>query len=412
MANQFNVTDLLSMETLRLLINKLQVASFFNTDYNKEFTREFPIGESVRVPLPQRFTIRDGLGYNPQPINRIYTTVNFQSPFGVDFEWDSVEQALFMERGMERVKGEYLEKAAAQMAQEIDSRAALWAKDNTNNIVGVLGTAPSAFSDVGKIRQRMVEKAGWTGKERGLIIDPAINTALVSAAIQYFNPASDISRQYREGSIGRNNGFDWYESMSLYSHTAGTWTSPAVVNVPAQGATSLTVTLTAGDIVTRGDKFEIASVFPVNPMTRRQTNAADEMTFTVLNSFVAVGGDVDVIQISPAIYGPGSQYQNVTALPAAAASITLFPGTSSPNGKVGKVSLALNRDAFALVGVKLENPKAVEVSTQTRDPQTGIAIAFVRAFDPIQRKMVNRFDGMIGFGNLYPDNCAVAWLGA
>jgi hypothetical protein len=100
----------------------------------------------------------------------------------------------------------------------------------------------------------------------------------------------------------------------------------------------------------------------------------------------------------------------VDALPAIGATLTLYPGTTSPNGKAGINGLALNRDAFALVGVKLEIPKACEMSSQARDPKTGISVAFVRMFDPIERKMVNRFDVLLGFGNLYPDNCAVRVL--
>jgi hypothetical protein len=52
------------------------------------------------------------------------------------------------------------------------------------------------------------------------------------------------------------------------------------------------------------------------------------------------------------------------------------------------------------------------MASQTRDPQTGISVRFVRMFDPQQSKMVNRFDVCIGFGNLYNDQCAVRILGA
>src|SRR5690348_4237242 len=130
MANNFQFVDWLSMEGLRLLTNKLEVSQGFNTDYNKEFTKEFAVGETVRVPLPQQFTIRDGLGYNPQAIDRIYTTVTCNQIFGVDFEWDSAQAALQMERGQDRIKTEYLEPAMEQIKQEIDSRCALFAYQN------------------------------------------------------------------------------------------------------------------------------------------------------------------------------------------------------------------------------------------------------------------------------------------
>jgi hypothetical protein len=33
-------------------------------------------------------------------------------------------------------------------------------------------------------------------------------------------------------------------------------------------------------------------------------------------------------------------------------------------------------------------------------------------FDPVQRKMINRFDVLLGFGRLYSDECSVRILGA
>lgn len=399
------------MEGLRILVNKLQVAQFFNTDYNKEFTKEFAVGDTVRVPLPQRFVVREGLGYSPQAINRINTTVTVDQIFGIDFEWDSAEQALKLERGKEAIKKNYLDPAMAQLAQEIDSRAALWAKNNANNIAGILGTNPTAFSSyTNAARQRFIELACPSG-EKGAIIPPGVNTSLVNAAIQYFNPSGDISKQYKEGSIGRQGGFDWYESMSLYRHTAGNWQTPASVTVKGSGQSgdTLLVNATTGDTFKKGDTFSILDVNAVNPSTRRSTGSAKQ--FVVLEDVTAANSEA-TLSISPSIYGPGSQYQNVDALPVTTKVLTLFPGTTSPDGKTGTVGLALHRDAFALVGVKLETPKAVELASQTRDPETGISVRFVRMFDPQQSKMINRFDVLIGFGNLYPDNCAVKLLSA
>jgi hypothetical protein len=414
-ANSFNYVDWLAMESLRLLLNKLQVAQFFNTSYNKEYTKEFAVGETVRVNFPQRFSIREGLAYSPQAINRQNTTVTVDQIFGVDFEWDSAEQALTMERGRDKIEKEYLDPAMAQIAQEIDSRCALWAKNNTPNIVGALGTDPTSFTTFNQARQRMVEYAGWTGAKRGMIIPPAVNTSLVAAAVQYFNPADAISKQYKEGSIGRNSGFDWYESMSLYTHTAGVWQTPASVTIAGSNQTgsSLLLNCTSGDTFIKGDVISIAAVKGVNPMTRRVVGGAATKQFVVTATTTASAATVTV-PIYPAITGPGSPYQNVDALPLDTALVTLFPGTTAPSTgpKSGINGLALNQDAFALVGVKLETPKAVEMASQKRDPETGISVRFVRMFDPQQSKMVNRFDVLIGFGNLYADQCAVRVLSA
>lgn len=411
MPNTFEYTDWLTMEGLRILQNKLEVAQFFNTDYNEQFTKEFPVGETVRVPLPQKFEIRTGLGYSPQALEARHTDVTVNDPFGVDFEWDSAEKALKMPRGEERIKRQFLDPAMAKIAQYIDSKCAEWAYQNTNNVVGSLGTNPTTFDATSAAAlERMTEMACPLTGELGMILPPAATRAVKTGAITYFNPSSDISRQFRTGSIGKADKFDWYTSMSLKDHTAGTLTSPTISGASQSGST-LTIACTSGDTVAKGDVISIDNVYAVNPMTLEVTSRAQDKQFVITQAQTATGSTM-TINISPAIVGPGSVYQNVDALPANGATITLFPGTTSPNGKQGRQGLALHRDAFALVGVKLANPKqsSVELASQTRDPDTGISISFIRAFDPVGRKWINRFDTMIGFGNLYPDNCAVRVL--
>lgn len=396
------------MESLRILINKAQVAPFFNTEYNKEFTREFAVGETVRVKLPQRFLVRDGLGYSPQPIDRKYTTVTVDQIFGIDFEWDSVEKALRMERSMDSIRSEYIEPAMAQLANELDSRCALWAYQNTNNIVGALGTTPTSIGTYLQARQRLNELSCPAG-DRGMIVSPGMEYTIVSNTTTVFNPASEISRQYKEGSMGRAAGFDWYSSNNLYSHTAGTWANTLTVQTtPSNGATSVVVGGTVSETLKKGDVFAFSASYKVNPVSRRSVGHLAQ--FVVTEDLTLTGGVADVLKFAPAIYGPNHQYQNVDALPVgASATITNWPGTTAPGTgpKKGINGLALHQNAFALVGVKLEVPKAVELASQTRDPATGISIRFIRAFDTEQSKMINRFDVLCGFGNLYPDNCAV-----
>jgi hypothetical protein len=259
-----------------------------------------------------------------------------------------------------------------------------------------------------------VEYAGWTGAKRGMIVPPGVSVSLTTATAQYFNPTDQISKQFKEGYIGQNSGFQWYESMSLYSHTAGVWQTPASVTIAGANQTGSTLLLncTSGDTFKQGDSISIAAVFGVNPMTRRATGTRPK-DFVITADTTATAATVTV-PIYPAIVGPGSPYQNVSALPGNTALVTLFQGTTAPSTgpKSGMNGLAINQDAFALVGVKLEVPKAVELASQERDPDTGISVRFVRAWDPIQSKMTNRFDTMIGFGNLYADQCAVRSLGA
>lgn len=406
--NQLEYVDWLSMESLRLLTNSLEVAPFFNTDYNNEFTKEFTVGETVRIPLPKLFLITDGFGYQPQPIIDRHTTVTVDQAFGVHFEWDSAEQALKLPRGEEKISRLILKPAMARIRQEIDSRCAKFAYQNTPNAVGTLGTDPTTFDAVyGAAGQRLAELACPPG-DLGMIVAPSVARSLRAAAVSLFNPVDAVTKMWKKGAIGEVNGFDTYQSMSLYSHTSGTWAGAVTVNGAGQFGSTLNVTCTTGDTFNQGDVFNIGSVNDVNPMTLRSTGTLKQ--FAVLVP-VTGAASAAALTITPPIVGPGSPYQNVDALPANAAALTLFPGTTSPNGKVGVNSLAIHGDAFALVGVKLANPKSAEMASYARDPQTGISVSFLRMFDPIQRKWINRFDVLLGFGILYNDHCAVRVLG-
>ncbi len=412
MPNTFEYATWLSMECSEILESKRAVSQHFNTDFNKEFKQKFPIGDSVQVPFPQQFTVRNGLNYDPQLINRRHATITFDEPFGIDFEWDSAEEYLRAPRGREKVRKEILEPAMSQLAQEIDSRCALFAYRNAPNVVGSLGTNPSSYDGTSAAaRQVMQELACPDTGERALIVPPSVMRAVKSANLALFNPVSDVSKQFRNGIVGYADGFDWYESMSLYRHTAGTWQGAVTVTSTQTGTaaiSSLALTCTTGDTFKAGDKFSIASVLPVHPQTRR-TFGTSAKQFTI-TADVTGASSTATISFTPPMYGPGSQYQNVDALPVASAALTLWPGTTSPNGKVGQVGVAIHKNAFALVSAELEQPKAssVELASTSRDPDSGVQVNFVRMFDGRARKMINRFDVMIGYGTLYNDACSVA----
>jgi hypothetical protein len=330
--------------------------------------------------------------------------------FGIHFEWDSYERLVKMERSQEELEENYLKPAAVQLAQEVDSRAALFAYQNASNVVGSLGTDASTINTFAAAERRLYEKACPKGL-RHLVLSPSLMQSYVQANVTQFNPAPEISRMYRTGVLGTAAGWEWYRSNSLYKHTVGTAaTSGVTVTGANQSGNVLSVTGTAGQTFNVGDKFSIANVNAVNPSTRR-AGAIGAQNFTVLTALTLTGG-TDSLNIAPAIYGPNSQYQNVDALPANSAAFTIWPGTTSPSGVSGTVSLGLSKFAFAMSGGKLEVPKAVERAEQTEDPETGMAVRFVRAWDQRESKMTNRFDMCLGFGNLYQDNGVVAVAGA
>lgn len=396
------------MKILWIYQNALEVAGAFNTEWESEFGKNFPIGSSAQIKLPQRWLVTNGLGYQPQGIARLATTVNLDQVFGIHFEWDSYERLVKMERSESELEENYLKPAGVQLAQETDSRAAYWASLYTSNYVGTLGTDSTTIAPFTAAERILYQKALAKGVDRKLCLSPTAMEAYVKNNVTQFNPASEIARMYKTGVIGTAAGWEWYRSNSLYSLTCGTWAAHSnTVSGANQSGSTITIADTAADVINPGDKFTIAGVYAVNPVTRRQIGTQlQQFTYTGTTALTLTG--TDAIPVYPPIYGPGSQYQNVTALPANSAAITVW----STSGTSGTVSLGLSKWAFAIAGGKFETPKAVERAEQTVDPETGMSVRFIRAWDQHESKMTNRFDMNLGFGNLLTDAGAVAVLGA
>lgn len=413
MANNFATTNWVSMKILWFLKNSYEIAAMFNSDWESEFGKTFPVGSSAQIKLPQSWLVTRGLAYQEQGIARSVTTVNLDQIAGIHFAWDSYERLVKMERSEKELEESYLIPAGQQLAQQVDSDAADWARRFTNNVVGVLGTNATTIDFALAAEQVLFANACPQGGKRHLCLTPQLNRSYVTNNVTQFNPADEISRAFRKGVIGTAGGWEWYRSNSLQPHTIGTApTGGVTVSGAGQSGATLVVTGTNTQTIQPGDKFNIASVNAVNPRTRAINGLGlKQFVYTGSTAFVLTGGN-DTIPIAPAIFGPGSQYQNVDALPGNSAALTFWPGTGSPSGKSGVVSLALSTYAFLKAFGKFENPEAVEKAEMATDPDTGATFAFVRAWDQFNRKMTNRFDMCYGFGNAYPDSGAVAVAGA
>ena len=403
-------SDWVGQECLRLLTNMLAMTGYANWDYEKEFEREFAIGETCRVKYPQQFVVVDGQTYNPQAINRINTTITIDQWLQIGFEWDGLEQALKLERSEEQISKQYLSPAMRKMCQEWESRYSLFVYNNTNNIVGALGTTPTSMQTFSAATTRLWENAGLDASEKyGMFLTPQMQENAIAASITLFNPGAEISRAFKRGYIGQYANADWFTSMSLRSVTTGGFATQASLKVSGAGQSGsvLNIACVTGDTFKAGDRFNIASVNNVNPMTLLSTNRLKQFVITASVTGVASAA---ALNIYPAIVGPGSPYQNVDSIPSDTSLLTMWPGTTLVDGtaKSGVLGVALNDQAFFMAGVKIANPKAssVEVVAQEQDKETGMSIAFVRAWDPVERRFINRFDSLGGFGNAYGDRCS------
>lgn len=412
MANNFLDTNWVSMKMLWFLDNSREIAANFNSDWESELTgKSFPVGSTIQVKLPNSPVVTSGLAYQEQSINRLATTLSLDQIFNIHQGWDSYEKLVKMERSEKELDDAYFKPNGKQLAQELDSRAAQWAYQNASNVFGVLGTDATTISPFTAAQRRLYEKACPEG-DTYMCLSPSLMESYVKNNVTQFNPTKEISDMFRTGIIGTAAGAKWVRSNSLYKHTCGTApTGGVTINGAGQSGSTLVLTGTATQTIKKGDKFAITSVNGVNPRTRR-AGSMGLQHITALQDLTLTGG-ADSLLISPALFGPGSNYQNVDNLPVNGAALTFWPGTTTPAGLSGLVSLCITKYAFLIAGGKFETPdRGVMKSGEATDPDTGLHIAYVQAWDQFNRKTTNRWDCCVGFGNATPDNGCVALAGA
>jgi hypothetical protein len=424
--NSFDVNDFLAREQLRKMTNKLVISEAFSTAQNKLFDQSYmggAMGDTVRVPFPRQFLPgqANNLGYEPQPLVDRATFVKIDQISKVHFEYDVLEKALRMQDYKGAITEDIIDPSADTMAQDIEDRCAKYAYQHTANIVGILGTNPTTFDAIfGAGLERFINLGAASVKKRA-IIGTGIQRALTAAELALFLPDTEFNRVMKEGSLGRAATFDTFVSPSLWRHTAGTWAGAVTVSVAptidpdaGTGITSMVVACGNGDTFKVGDVVNVAAVNEVNLMTRRTGSGAAKLRELSIQTATVGAGLLATITFTPPLYGPGSPYQNVDALPLAGAALTLFPGTAAPSGKSGVQSLLLGKNAFALVGVKLKLPPSggSVIAAQKRDPTTGLAVAYTQQFTNDEMKTRCRFDCPLGFGEFWAAQAAVRALGA
>lgn len=366
------------------MVDKADIADF-------DGKNGFKSGDTIYTAIPPRYVPNQD---NLDITSTIQDSVEEKKPLVLDktetvgMKLDSLELAtdIDVKKALER----YGVPAAESIAQNIEARCMTIASNATYNSVGTAGSGSFTVANIlaarTKLNQDLCRTAG-----RKLVMNSASGADAVDARKGLFQDSSKIAEQYREGMIGRADGFDWYETELVNVHTNGTDVTGAAINnaSTAEGATSITVDgLSAAP--TEGTVFTIAGVNKVHPITKTDMG--------VLQQFVVgAGATTTSLPISPALYAGSNGLKNITALPADNAALVFVGAASSALAQ----NLAFHPSAFKMVTAPLYQPKGVDlVATQTVD---GITVNLVRDFDIKTREVITRLDVLYGFDPVRPE---------
>lgn len=398
MTNVLATSTIIAKTALPILKNMLTFAAAVNRDYETEFTsneqRGYAPGNTIYIKKPPRYIYRAGRVAVPQAT--VEQTVPLTlSQGGCDLQFTSNEMTLSLTKLEDKVAA-----ALAPVANEIDRQGLAMAHYSTYNLINPTGALPTtaalAIQAMTAMGQRLDEMAApRNDRQRALIMNPALNAALIQGFGGYFNNQGVISQQNRSGMMADNNfGFNnvgMDQNVDVHTNGAATATN---INGANQTGSSVTVVAVAGGTLTRGTVINLPGVFAVNPQSRQSTG---QLADFVVTADVLVGATS--IPISPAIVTSGA-FQNVTASPTTAQPYVIRGAASTSYS----TNVAFHKDAFTLAMVPMWAPPSgkgvVDVAQESED---GFTVKVTKFYDGVNDNLITRLDVLFGWAATYPE---------
>ena len=389
-------------------------------DFTPEFGKKgYKIGDTLSVRKPQRFTVSNGMPYDPQAITNIRVPLKVDKFNQIAYEWDSVEKTLFLNEAMEL----YVRPACSGLSNTINAQAAQYVAQNTFNCAGAPGTVPTDFDTYTSAEDMLIEQGLGQNEDLVCVINRKMSSKFVGASRALFNDVPIISTQQKEGRIVNQLGYRFEIDQTIYAQTTGGYNNVPAINGANQSSTTgdgnngtmsllLSGFTASTGTVNYGDKFQIVGVYAVHPQTRASTGRLQ--WFTVLSpgtTTADVSGNMTLL-VAPGMT-PSGQYQNVSALPATGAQVLFWGAAAATPLSYASLTtlqaLVIHKQSFAFLSVPLNDPDpgmGVIVSSQ-KEPSTGLVLSVMRGFDPVKRIEINRIDTLWGIGPLYREAACV-----
>jgi hypothetical protein len=381
MPNSILTPTAVTRKALAILHQKLNFVGSINRQYDDSFAKSgAKIGDSLKIRLPNQYTVRTGANLSTQDTAETSTTLQVATQKGVDVTFTSNELTLSLDDFSDRI----LEPAMSVLAANIEADALNMALD-VYNAVNNVGSAIT-FNKALAARKLLVDNLA-PGSDRTLLLNTQDNLDLVDGLKGLFQDSTEISKQYREGLVGRTAGFGTiYENTLLANQTTGTALSATTYTVNGANQTGSGVIVATGSTTfKKGDIVTFAGCNRVHPETKVDTGVAQQFVVTA-----DYAGGAGTLAISPAIATSGAT-QNVSASPTNGGAVTKVGGASA----IYKPSLAFHKDAFTFATADLILPGGVDFAA--REVFDGISMRIVRQYNISSDTLPCRLDVLYGY---------------
>lgn len=398
MANSLLTINMILREATRLWENTNAFLMNINRQYDDQFAREgAKIGDTLRVRLPNQYTVRNGPAASPQDTQETSTTLTVAYQKGIDVSFNSKDRALSLDDYSQRVMAPMIAFLAADVAYTVMGGVEggicniAANQDGSNNI---LTPTSQTYLDAGAL----LDMNSAPIIDRKVVNSPRTRARVTNSLTGLLNPAKSISKQYVTGVIEEALGFDWMQDQTVLNHTTGTLAqSSATVSGAGQTGTTLTVGALAGSL-NAGDIITIAGVNAVNRLTRQDTG---ELRQFVVTADVSAGATSIPIYpaIIPPVAGVSTQYQTVTASPANGAAVNPALGLAASTSY--RKNFVFAPEAVTMVTADL--PLPINQQEAAREQFDSLSMRMITFYNGITDQWLTRLDILFGYLWIRPE---------
>lgn len=385
MANSLLTISMITRKALMLFRNSNSFIQSINRQYDDQYANGgAKIGSSLKIRLPNDYTIRTGPTAAVQDTVEQNTTLTIATQKGVDVSFSSADRALSLDDFGTRILQPMMNNLAGAVAVDVMSMSEstpnlIHAVDGSNNTITPTFTTWATANGV-------LNALGAPMGNRQVVVDPITEARTVGSFSGLFNNQEKIGKQYTTGRMGNNVlGFDWSMDQSVIQHTTGAYSTLGTVAGAGQSGSSVTTSALAGPL-NKGDIISFAGVFAVNRTNKQSTGQLAQFAVTA-----NVAGGATSIPIYPALTPGAVAYQTVTASPANGAAITVATKAS----EIYRKNLVYSPLAFTLATADLELPRGVHEAA--RENWDGIAMRMVSAYNISTDQFITRLDILYGY---------------
>jgi hypothetical protein len=398
--NALLTNDVITYEALDVLENTDAMWMDINGEYDDQF--EFGgavLGQTLSIRKPPRYIGRLGQAAQIEAITETFVPLTLSYQRGVDTQVSSQQLVLDIDNYRKRILYPQIVRLSNLIDQDVCNLA-----QGLNNFVGVPGTVPTSLSTYLAAKVKLDKQACPMDNQRYGWLEPEADAALMDSLKGLLNPGKDIGEQYDTGSMTKSGtiGLKWRMDQNIYSQTVGTLGgTPTTNGVPAQGASTITMQSWSGTTLNAGDILSyISTTTPVNMVNPQSFQSTGQPFQQVVLATVTDSGGAITAAVAPAFYGPGSNQQNVTNLPASGTAVYVYntPAASfaSISGKSSFQNLVAHKDFGTIAMVDLPLPGGTDKAYRAASKKSGKSIRVIRDYVATTDQWIQRLDVLYG----------------